>query len=221
MTIDGMRSGVWGSKHLIPSLTYGTYGWHGYAYETITDGLRHYPRLRQLGQYDRLFPNPDGNFHINLKIWSKHLDIVDDKAIELLLETSPDTTTFDWLLQEWEKLCGITDTTGAITTRRNAIIAILRARGGLSKPYFWKIAEGFGYNYGHGQNAPIPFIYFIEGGDFAAFRADISKAGDKIWEVIEERSVIIAGTNVENDNVLISLFNRLKPVGIKFVYRSE
>ncbi len=220
MISDSFKAGIQGSRQPIVSLNYGTYGWSNLFFIDPISGLRHYPRLRQLGQYDRLFPDINtSNFHENLKIVSKQLDIADDKAIELLAETSPNTATTEWLLEEWEKLCGIKNITAAITSRRNAVIAALRARGGLSKPYFRKLAEGLGFNYG--QSAAIPFIYFIEGGSFKAFRADISKAGDKVWDVIEERSVIIAGTQVENNNVLKSLFNRLRPIGIRFVYRSE
>jgi len=186
---------------------------------------RHYPSLVQLGNYDELFPVLTGksNYHIILDIYGLALDRADDDAIDLYQEIFPTTATASGLLPEWERFVGIKpDDLVALENRRNAVVARLRARGGLSHKYFKTLAEGLGYNYG--LAATQPRIWFVEGNDYVPFRADISASGDQVWNPApdaHDHLVTINGTDVESDAGLISLFNKHHPVGITFLYRSE
>ena len=65
----------------------------------------------------------------------------------LLLETDPRTTNL--LLADWERVYGLPDacagTGGSLEERRAYLVAKVAETGGLSKPYFMKLAELLGY----------------------------------------------------------------------------
>jgi len=188
-------------------------------------GPRHYPRMRQLGNYDDMFPllSKDSNFHIDLRVKARQLDIVDDEAIVLHPETFPDSTTLSGLLLEWETLCGLDhDEALSLDERRNAVVAVLVSRGGMSKIFFKAVSEKLGYTYGSGSAQPR--IWFVEGGQYLPFRADFSKAGDQVWDATtntHDHVVEIWGSGIASNTVLINLFSKYRPKGIRFVYRSE
>jgi uncharacterized protein YmfQ (DUF2313 family) len=184
---------------------------------------QHYPRLVQLGQYDKLFPilyGLESNAHLRLKILGLQLDTVDNDAINLFNEMFPNTATITGLLASWEVLTGIvTDNTLTLAQRRDAIVAALRARGGLSVAYFKNLAYALGYNYGLG--ATPPRIVFEEGVLYVPFRADYSVAGDQVWTPNGDQHVHMV--QIYTDEVIAQealerTFNKLKPVGIDFHY---
>lgn len=184
---------------------------------------RHYPRMRQIGNYDEIFPLTNGNYHIDLKVKSKQLDYVDDDAILLYKEIFPDTATAAWMLPWWENLLGLIPPAGATEqVRQHAVVAKLRTGGGMAKSHFKKVAAGLQYNYG--QAAATPRIWFVEGSQYKAFRAGYSRAGDQVWDQTStqhEHVVEIWGTNVETDVFLINIFNTLRCVGVTFVFIDE
>lgn len=159
----------------------------------------------------------------DLRIKSKYLDKADDDTASVVIEMSPLTATLDGLLKDWEALVGIVpNPLSSVASRRDDVITSLRALGGISVRYFKEIALSFGYNYG--ETAPLPRIWFVEGTEFQAFRADFSKVGDKIFDpTIEEHdhAVKIWGTDIESNTSLRQLFERLIALGVSLTFHNE
>lgn len=129
------------------------------------------------------------------------------------------------LLTDWERVSGLTPAVGAAyQTRLQAVLAKLAETGGLSIPYFKKLAAGLGYAIDIVEPQP--------------FRAGAGRVGDTIyapevvwvWQVIvtggsTARAVYFrAGSSVAGerlldfqDQVIESLFEDLKPAHT-FVY---
>lgn len=71
-------------------------------------------------------------------------DRLQKSAVDLLQIIEPATS--NTMLSDWERLCGIkTDYTNNYQARVKRVIAKLNAIGGLSIPYFKRIAESIGY----------------------------------------------------------------------------
>lgn len=71
-------------------------------------------------------------------------DRLQKSAVDLLQIIEPSTS--NTMLSDWERLCGIkTDYTNNYQARVKRVIAKLNAIGGLSIPYFKRIAESIGY----------------------------------------------------------------------------
>lgn len=91
-----------------------------------------------------LFPVELGGDHdADLALDAKHLDIAQASAETLLTEMFPDTTS--QLLADWERVLGITP--GAddpLQYRRDRVVQKIREKGGLSIPYFIRLAESLG-----------------------------------------------------------------------------
>jgi len=72
---------------------------------------------------------------------------VDARADNLLDEADPRTALE--MLSDYERVCGLPDgCTGAATTlqeRRSRVVSVWTARGGQSRAYFQRLAEGLGY----------------------------------------------------------------------------
>ena len=159
----------------------------------------------------------------DLEIKSEHLDTLDADVALGVVEMSPDTATDAGLLKGWEALVGIVpDPLSSVEERRENVITSLRALGGISVRYFKELALSFGYNYG--ETASTPRIWFVEGTEFQAFRADYSKAGDKIFDPSIEQhthAVKIFGTSVEENTSLKQLFERLIALGVSLTFHNE
>lgn len=129
------------------------------------------------------------------------------------------------LLPNWERVCGITPPASAPYQQRlQAVLAKLAEIGGLSIPYFNRLAAGLGYQIT--INEPQPF------------RAGVSRAGDPLWiaDVIWVWQVVVqsdsaarvfrfqaglsaAGERLTTfcDPIIEEVFNDLKPAHT-FVY---
>ena len=103
-----------------------------------------------------LFPVELGGDHdADLALDAKHLDIAQASAETLLAEMFPDTT--NQLLADWDRVLGITP--GAddpLQYRRDRVIQKVREKGGLSIPYFRRLAESLGYVVEIVE--PVPFM---------------------------------------------------------------
>lgn len=85
-----------------------------------------------------------GALETDFTLEGTRLDDVSESAADLLLEKFPYTALLN--ITDWERICGLsaTDTT-TLQERRNAVVAKLRAIGGLSRAYFIKLAADMGY----------------------------------------------------------------------------
>lgn len=103
-----------------------------------------------------LFPVELGGDHdADLALDAKHLDIAQASAETLLTEMFPDTT--NQLLADWERVLGITpDADGPLQYRRDRVVQKIREKGGLSIPYFLRVAESLGYVVEIVE--PVPFM---------------------------------------------------------------
>ncbi|WP_375591707.1 YmfQ family protein [Chitiniphilus eburneus] len=71
------------------------------------------------------------------------------------------------LLPEWERVCGVAPAAGAGYQQRvQAVVAKLAETGGLSRPYFIRLAAGLGYQISIDEPQP--------------FRAGFNRAGDRL-----------------------------------------
>ncbi|GHD63894.1 YmfQ family protein [Jeongeupia chitinilytica] len=94
------------------------------------------------------------------------LDAVQDSATRV----AGGVTVFDarTLLTDWERVCGITAPAGAgYQQRQQAVLAKLAETGGLSIPYFIRLAAGLGYTITITEPQP--------------FRAGTSRAGETLF----------------------------------------
>ncbi|WP_024302213.1 YmfQ family protein [Pseudogulbenkiania sp. MAI-1] len=128
------------------------------------------------------------------------------------------------LLPDWERVCGITPPPSAgYQQRLQAVLAKLAETGGLSIPYFVRLAAGMGYQIT--INEPQPF------------RAGVGRAGDTLWvpDILWVWQVVVhsnssnvyrfragqsaAGERLAEfgDAVIEEVFNDLKPAHT-FVY---
>ncbi|WP_423197460.1 Phage tail protein [Cupriavidus sp. H19C3] len=128
------------------------------------------------------------------------------------------------LLPDWERVCGIAPSANASYQERlQIVLAKLAETGGLSIPYFKRLAAGMGYEIQIEEPQP--------------FRAGINRAGDQlwtpaiiwVWQVIVRSGVVreyrfragqsAAGEPLTSfgDPVIESVFQDLKPAHT-FVY---
>lgn len=72
------------------------------------------------------------------------------------------------LLPDWERVCGLTPAAGATYQQRlELVLAKLAEVGGLSLPYFTRLAANLGYRIDIDEPQP--------------FRAGVNRAGDRLW----------------------------------------
>lgn len=111
------------------------------------------------------------------------LDRAQNNAFRLFLNMFPDTCYE--LLADWERIYGLAPDAGASTgVRRAALLAKIRAKGGLSRPFFTGLAATLGYE--------------IEIGEPAMFMAGWSRAG----ELLNNADIVyVWWVNVLNDNI--------------------
>lgn len=103
-------------------------------------------------------------------------DRLQKSAVDLLQIIEPSTS--NTMLSDWEHLCGIkTDYTNNYQARVKRVIAKLNAIGGLSIPYFKRIAESIGYR--------------IEIKEFSPLANDLPTTGDLVQFRNEARDNLI------------------------------
>ncbi|OBX84790.1 hypothetical protein A9520_07635 [Haemophilus aegyptius] len=103
-------------------------------------------------------------------------DRLQKSAVDLLQIIEPSTS--NTMLSDWERLCDIkTDYSNNYQARVKRVIAKLNAIGGLSIPYFKRIAESIGYH--------------IEIKEFSPLANDLPMTGDLVQFRNEERDNLI------------------------------
>lgn len=142
-----------------------------------------------------LFPLKDlGGVHAqDVFVEGDNLDDLEQSAQGLIAELFPDTAV--QTLPDWERVLGITPKEDATTEgRRSVVLALVRARGGLSMPYFISVASAMGRVITIEElppNAPTygpesRWIWKIHIWNSTAsaveFQAGISSAGDRILD---------------------------------------
>lgn len=114
-----------------------------------------------------LFPiSLEGRQLDDLTIEGDHLDAAEISANTLLVNLVPNATNEE-LIESWEKTMAIVPE-GTLENRFAVIVAKLRARGGLSKPYFIDVAAKLGFT--------------VEIEDFRPFECGVGMCGWPIWE---------------------------------------
>ncbi|OWY38047.1 phage tail protein [Xenophilus sp. AP218F] len=154
------------------------------------------------------------------------LDRAEQQAGQLAGATTP--LRAEALLPEWERVCGLSPAPDATyQQRQQAVLAKLAETGGLSIPYFQRLAQGMGYHIAISEPQP--------------FRAGLNRVGDQLWrkEVRWVWQVTVYGDKVRpyrfragqslagerltafGDPMLEELFQDLKPAHtfVYFAYR--
>ena len=133
----------------------------------------------------------------------------------------PDNATETGSLEDFERLYKCIPESGdTVQVRRNRVIAAIRLKGGMSREFFEVVAEGLGYEI---ATSGSKYLQFFEG-EFAPFRAGISRAGDRVYELTGDYTrytVVVRGTNVENDTDLQRYFGILCTTGVNFIYENS
>ncbi len=134
------------------------------------------------------------------------------------------------LLPDWERVCGIApDVDATLQQRISTVVAKVNETGGMSIPYFTRLAAALGYQ--------------IEIVEPDPFRVDEGAIGDAIWieDIVYEWGVIVHGPpsleiyfRVDEsavgeplltfaDPILESVFQDLKPADtfVYFIYKEE
>ncbi|MEO2217326.1 putative phage tail protein [Chromobacterium vaccinii] len=179
----------------------------------------------------RLLPpvsyRPDGpRLQAELASEGAALDRVQNSARQLVGAVTPQQA--EAMLPDWERVCGLTPQSDATyQQRRQAVLAKLAETGGLSIPYFIRLAAGMGYKIQIEEPQP--------------FRAGVNRVGDRLWpeDVIWHWRVTAFGSKIQpyqfragqslageplcafGDPRLEELFNDLKPAHtlIRFAYQ--
>ena len=108
-------------------------------------------------------------------------DRLQKSAVDLLQIIEPATS--NTMLSDWERLCGIrTDYSNNYQARVKRVIAKLNAIGGLSIPYFKRIAESIGYRIEIKEFSPLAND-FPTTGDLAQFRDEARDNLIFMWRV--------------------------------------
>lgn len=108
-------------------------------------------------------------------------DRLQKSAVDLLQIIEPATS--NTMLSDWERLCGIkTDYSNNYQARVKRVIAKLNAIGGLSIPYFKRIAESIGYRIEIKEFSPLANDLPTTG-DLAQFRNEACDNLIFMWRV--------------------------------------
>lgn len=108
-------------------------------------------------------------------------DRLQKSAVDLLQIIEPATS--NTMLSDWERLCGIkTDYSNNYQARVKRVIAKLNAIGGLSIPYFKRIAESIGYRIEIKEFSPLANDLPTTG-DLAQFRNEARDNLIFMWRV--------------------------------------
>ncbi|RMC99888.1 DUF2313 domain-containing protein [Aquitalea palustris] len=159
---------------------------------------------------------------IELQAEGRALDVAERDGLQAAAAISPFFA--EYTLPDWERVCALTPPSGAgYQQRLQAVLAKLAATGGLSIPYFQRLASSLGYRIDIVEPQP--------------FRAGINRAGDMlqvadiiwVWQVVVHAAQVQAwrfraGQSAASealtsfgDPVLETVFRELKPAHT-FVY---
>lgn len=130
------------------------------------------------------------NFLIQCEVDGNAFDRLQEKAIETLNVIKPETS--NTMLADWERLCGLkTDLTKSYSERVKRVIIQLNAVGGLSIPYFIRLAEGIGYQIKITEFSPLR-NELPDPGDIVQFRNEPTENLIFMWRV----SILNADSNI-------------------------
>lgn len=165
-----------------------------------------------------------GQYDADKAIEATHLDAALAYADYLLLEMFPDSATVEGLLANFERVYDIVpSSTATLAQRRQAALAAIRAKGGLTKSHFETMAQGLGYTIGL-PAVGDPHCRIVEG-EFGPFRADYGQADvDEVYDQGTGASMYtwrVLGTDVETDTTLQTIFEALKTAGTEVVFANE
>lgn len=148
-------------------------------------------------------------------------DRLQQRAGDVLNGISPDTS--NTLLSDWERVCGLkTDFNKSYQERVKRVILQLNAIGGLSIPYFIRLAESIGYRIEIKEYSPLQND-LPTAGDLAQFRHEPKESLIFMWRVtvLSGNSNIVyfrAGNSVAGDHlvefgdpIIETFFRDLKP----------
>jgi uncharacterized protein YmfQ (DUF2313 family) len=180
----------------------------------------HYAALKQL--LPGLPAGIDMGTDFDRSLWciAVSLDVANDTAADLQQEILAATALRT--LPDWERVCGIAPAAGAtIPSRRLAVLAMLRATGGLNHSYFEGIASGLGYAIGPTGDKHLRIVE----DEFGPFRADYGRADiDAVYNQGAGASMYTwkaVGSLVESDTELQRHFENLKPAGTEVLFENE
>lgn len=151
--------------------------------------LVHAPLLAQL--YPPVSYNIQGEqFLIQCEVDGGVFDRLQHKAEDVLNAIEPATSGA--MLADWERICGIqTDINKPYGERVKRVIMQLNAVGGLSVPYFIRLAESIGYSIEIKEFSPLRNDYPAPG-DIVQFRNEAKENLIFMWRV----SVLNADDNI-------------------------
>lgn len=148
-------------------------------------------------------------------------DRLQKSAVDLLQIIEPATS--NTMLSDWERLCGIkTDYSNNYQARVKRVIAKLNAIGGLSIPYFKRVAESIGYRIEIKEFSPLANDLPTTG-DLAQFRNEAQESLIFMWRVTvlnSDDNIVYfrAGTSFAGDHlvefgdpIIEEFFRDLKP----------
>lgn len=126
---------------------------------------------------------------LDMTIEGAHLDAAEASAARLLHEMFPQSASAG--IADWERVCGVSPASGdSLQIRQGRVIAVLRARGGLSLPYFTALAATWGYTItieellagtdGLGDEGIFRWRVTFTSTPLIYFRAGRSRAGDRL-----------------------------------------
>lgn len=142
--------------------------------------MRHADVLKQL--YPPVSYNINGErFVAQCEADGRAFDRIAQSAVNLLNVIEPATSNS--MLADWERLCGIqSDLTKSYQDRVKRVIIQLNAVGGLSIPYFTRLAESIGYRIQIKEFSPLQND-LPNPGDLAQFRNDPRESLIYMWRV--------------------------------------
>ncbi len=163
----------------------------------------------------QLFPiELGGVFEDDIALEGKQLDDAMSRAESLLGEIFADIA--NETIMDYERVYGLTPVdTDTLQVRRDRVVAKMRARGALSRPYYVMLAATMGYDITIEQLAPNAetygpesiFIWRIVAHDTPTyyFRAGESEAGERLLDWLD-------------DNALEGMFEDLKPAHTQLIW---
>ena len=142
--------------------------------------MQHSNALKQL--YPPVSYNINGeHFIAQCEVDGSAFDRLQQSAEEVLAAIEPATS--NQMLADWERVCGIkTDLSKSYQERVKRVIVQLNAVGGLSIPYFTRIAESIGYQIQIKEFSPLQND-LPNPGDLVQFRNEPRESLIYMWRV--------------------------------------
>lgn len=120
-------------------------------------------------------------FLVRCEVDGNAFERLEQRAIDVLNVITPETS--GQMLADWERICGIkTDTHKTYSERVKRVIIQLNAIGGLSIPYFIRLAESIGYRIEIKEFSPLQND-LPNPGDLVQFRNEPQESLIFMWRV--------------------------------------